>query len=998
MKLLFIFAWFNCVSTQLYAKSYASSTPKSQNANVYAEDRPVENKNKNQEYSPESTSRTSSDKINNGPGGIGTAVENLIWLSADKSVFSNNTQLAGNDETVFRWEDISGNGRHATATVSVSRPVLKTNIFNGRNAIYFNGTNKRMTISSALLSNVFSNEFTIAIIYANDDPGNTGTEALLSKGKLDSKILPPYDESALHIQTQNNYASANINSLLLRESLSVKSQNENKASYIGMHLKSGDKFYLNSLIENKQSLSISSLGSIENAKSLHIGAADNGSVYTNFFKGHIAEIIVYNRFLNAAESIILENSLAAKYDLPIGTKRYAYAATHGHDVTGIGAIDGTSHRDAKGPALVRIYEPSSLSNGDFLLIGHNNGKLQNGCNDLRNWRADVHGNPGTVSLTFDLKNFTYTTQDKITLYVGSNSNFSTPIIYQPTGVIENDLVTFKNVILKKGDFFTLNLSMDLQAPVINNCPANIRRATDAGKNTAVVSWFPPTATDNCGTPQLTTSYAPGQAVLVGTQPVTYTATDNFGNQATCQFTITVVDEEAPVISNMPSNRVLPSITGQNYANVSWTPPTITDNVFVKSKNATAQPGAKFTIGAHTVTYTASDSSGNSANASFNIEIKDYENPVIHCPKDTLINTSMESDGVVFTYAIPSATDNSGSVTVTQTDNSGLSSGSVFPEGNTTLSYRATDPSGNTANCSFTVRVVKITNRFPLAVDDYYETDEDVPLTANVLDNDSDPDGDNISVNINNTTQPKNGQLSIQPNGNFTYTPNENYYGTDEFAYQICDDASPSLCAIAIVRITIHPVNDPPEILVTQFEIIPDVANEICLDVFDVEGDAVYINSIIESPKYGTIELLADASDLCFVYQPEIRFRGRDSMIIEVCDENEFPECTQAKLQLNIQGGSAIVPYKAFSPNGDGLNDTWVIPGIEQFPNNKVRILNRWGSVVYDVKGYDNNRIVWDGATEISVTGSNGLSNGTYFYIIDPGEGEAAITGYLELIR
>lgn len=71
----------------------------------------------------------------------------------------------------------------------------------------------------------------------------------------------------------------------------------------------------------------------------------------------------------------------------------------------------------------------------------------------------------------------------------------------------------------------------------------------------------------------------------------------------------------------------------------------------------------------------------------------------------------------------------------------------------------------------------------------------------------------------------------------------------------------------------------------------------------------------------------------------------------------------------------IKPYNAFTPNGDGLNDTWVIPGITRFQNAEVVVFNRWGQQVYVNSFYDN-LDGWDGASD----GSK-LAPATYFYVI-----------------
>lgn len=87
-------------------------------------------------------------------------------------------------------------------------------------------------------------------------------------------------------------------------------------------------------------------------------------------------------------------------------------------------------------------------------------------------------------------------------------------------------------------------------------------------------------------------------------------------------------------------------------------------------------------------------------------------------------------------------------------------------------------------------------------------------------------------------------------------------------------------------------------------------------------------------------------------------------------------------------------FNAFSPNGDGINDTWEIENIDlpEFRTNKVEIFNRWGQLVWSGQNYDNSRVRWDGTSR----NGNELPNGTYFFIASV----AAVMhkGYIELTK
>jgi gliding motility-associated-like protein len=90
----------------------------------------------------------------------------------------------------------------------------------------------------------------------------------------------------------------------------------------------------------------------------------------------------------------------------------------------------------------------------------------------------------------------------------------------------------------------------------------------------------------------------------------------------------------------------------------------------------------------------------------------------------------------------------------------------------------------------------------------------------------------------------------------------------------------------------------------------------------------------------------------------------------------------------------IVVYNAVSPNGDNLNERLIIGNITQFPGNTVTIFNRWGDKVFEMKGYDNDQRIFRGVSNVS--GNKELTPGTYFYLIDKGDGSEKINGFISI--
>ncbi len=84
------------------------------------------------------------------------------------------------------------------------------------------------------------------------------------------------------------------------------------------------------------------------------------------------------------------------------------------------------------------------------------------------------------------------------------------------------------------------------------------------------------------------------------------------------------------------------------------------------------------------------------------------------------------------------------------------------------------------------------------------------------------------------------------------------------------------------------------------------------------------------------------------------------------------------------------PPNAFTPNGDGIEDTWVIENIEQYSHCDVRIFDRWGNTVYSPTGYND---PWTGNFY-----GRPLPVATYFYLIDLKDGSKPHLGTVAIIR
>ncbi|MEM9050687.1 MAG: HYR domain-containing protein [Bacteroidota bacterium] len=254
--------------------------------------------------------------------------------------------------------------------------------------------------------------------------------------------------------------------------------------------------------------------------------------------------------------------------------------------------------------------------------------------------------------------------------------------------------------------FTVTLTED-ELPEIT-CPTDIVVSNDSGECGAIVNYTPPIGTDNCPNPvtTLTSGLGTGALFPVGTTTETYEVVDLSGNSATCSFTITVNDDEAPVI-DCPLNIEASADLGLCEATVTFATPTFTDNCPGGSIIQTDGPasGSIFPVGSTTIEFTATDASGLQTVCTFQVVVTDDEDPVINCPADIEITlTSGACDTVVNYLTLVSATDNCGTPLI------GLVSGpnpiDPIGPGSYTVTLGATDNAMNIALCSFNIEIIQ----------------------------------------------------------------------------------------------------------------------------------------------------------------------------------------------------------------------------------------------------------------------------------------------------
>jgi gliding motility-associated-like protein len=168
--------------------------------------------------------------------------------------------------------------------------------------------------------------------------------------------------------------------------------------------------------------------------------------------------------------------------------------------------------------------------------------------------------------------------------------------------------------------------------------------------------------------------------------------------------------------------------------------------------------------------------------------------------------------------------------------------------------------------------------------------------------------------------------------------------------------------------------------------------------FNLQGNAV------QSPAFGFWQVIDGPAEVLDSLDAEtpvttlgeilIELQGVPSTLVYTID-NGLCGITTDTVVYVLEDCLTIEIPDAFSPNADGVNDTWTIPNIASYPNNSLKIFNRWGAEVYSAAPYENE---WAGISIHPATVGSELPVSTYYYILDLGEDGEVLNGFVYLKR
>ncbi|MQD81810.1 tandem-95 repeat protein [Vibrio parahaemolyticus] len=362
----------------------------------------------------------------------------------------------------------------------------------------------------------------------------------------------------------------------------------------------------------------------------------------------------------------------------------------------------------------------------------------------------------------------------------------------------------------------------------------------------------------------------------GNAEITYTVTDgSLTDQATVKVTVNAVNDTPVVESNLADQTLAEDFTTYTidlntaFSDVDNVDGELTfsvsgnSNVLVSIENgiATISPTADWN-GSETLTFTATDPSGESVSQTVDFTVApvvDIEADSADVVEDTptiinvLGNDTFESTDKVVSLDAENGpkngtviVNNDGTVTYTPDDNY---------VGKDTFTYVVTS-GGVSESTTVEVNVTPV-NDAPVAKDDIATTQEDTAVTIDVLPNDTDVDGDKLSIQSASVPEAQ-GKVEIV-DGKLVFTPAENFNGHAEIIYTVTDG---ELTDEAKVTVTVNPVNDAPTIKVDAVEsITEDAVNTdtvvATLTVRDTDTSEDQLTVSLENNSNGYFVLVGD---------------------------------------------------------------------------------------------------------------------------------------------
>jgi gliding motility-associated-like protein len=434
----------------------------------------------------------------------------------------------------------------------------------------------------------------------------------------------------------------------------------------------------------------------------------------------------------------------------------------------------------------------------------------------------------------------------------------------------------------------------------------------------------------------------------GTTVISYTLSNGACNTAVSASVTVLSSPATPVITAGGPTSVCPGETvnlfASNAPNYQWNSGQLTNNILVTLS------------GSYTVSVIGSNGCSVTS-LPMVVNISDNVNPTITAPLNVNVSPNLGCEAIGVALGTPVTDDNCSVVAVTN------NAPAIFPIGTTTVTWTVTDASGNTATATQLVNVVDQTApTVQVQLDVTVSTTEGCEATGVVL---------SAPVTSDNCTN----ELTVVNNAPAVYP-----IGTTVVTWTVTDAAGNFTTATQNVIVV---DNTAPVVNLQNTAILLDANGNATLSFEQVDNGS-YDNCTIAS-----VELSPAAFDCSQV--------GNNTVTVTITDGNGNVSTGEVNVLVIASDACGADSWngpdvpEAFTPNGNSINDTWVIAGLEGYNTKQLSVYSRYGTLVYYSAEYQND---WDGTFM-----GNGVAvpDATYYYILNL-DGGKQMSGYVYINR
>ena len=266
----------------------------------------------------------------------------------------------------------------------------------------------------------------------------------------------------------------------------------------------------------------------------------------------------------------------------------------------------------------------------------------------------------------------------------------------------------------------------------------------------------------------------------------------------------------------------------------------------------------------------------------------------------------------------------------------------------------------------------------------------VPVTITVVQSPNGDAGNNVvicqgaSVTLTATGGTDYLWSTTEPTASITVSPSvDTWYFVDVTNSVSSCTVTDSVLVDVILNNDLDVVNDFVSTQSGETISIPVLSNDT--------GEDPTTLAIVSGPAAG----IGVVSGPLIDYSADYNFTGIDSVRYSVCHAVCPDICNEGVVFITVAVNTDLTIPTGFSPNGDGFNDDLVIVGLNNYPDARIEIYNRWGELVYSANPYNND---WGGETNGSRAIGTDVPDGTYFYVLHLNDTQEPFSGSIEIKR